>query len=94
MSTDFHEEVARELEASYAELAGDRARVAALEELERLSLELAAELRRPLTVFDVIRAAPTPASGPDGWNLCGSHGGPRDERRSDAIQIATGAMLS
>jgi len=57
MSTDFHDEVARELQASYAELAGDRARVEALEELERLSLELAAQLRRPLTVFDVIRAA-------------------------------------
>jgi hypothetical protein len=55
--SDFCEEVARELQASYAELAGDRARVMALEELERLSLELAAELRRPLTVFDVIRAA-------------------------------------
>jgi len=57
MSTDFHDEVARELQASYAELAGDQARVEALEELERLSLELAAQLRRPLTVFDVIRAA-------------------------------------
>ena len=55
--SDFCDEVARELQASYDELAGDRARVAALEELERLSLELAAELRRPLTVFDVIRAA-------------------------------------
>ena len=54
--SDFCDEVARELQASYAELAGDRVRVAALEELERLSLELAAELRRPLTVFDVIRA--------------------------------------
>src|SRR5690242_7794993 len=58
VSMDFHDEVARELQASYAELAGGRARVEALEELERLSLELAAELRRPLTVFDVIRAAP------------------------------------
>ncbi len=57
--SDFCDEVTRELQASYAELAGDRARVAALEELERLSLELAAELRRPLTVFDLIRAAPS-----------------------------------
>lgn len=58
--SDFCEEVARELQASYAELAGDRARVRALQELEHLSLELSAELRRPLTVFDVIRAAPDP----------------------------------
>ena len=55
---DFRDEVVRELEASYRELADDRERIAALEELERLSIELAAELRRPLTVFDVIRAAP------------------------------------
>jgi len=59
--SDFCDEVARELQASYAELAGGKARVAALEELERLSLELAAELRRPLTVFDVVRSAPTAA---------------------------------
>ena len=56
--SDFCDEVARELKTSYDELAGDRARVDALVELERVSLELAAELRRPLTVFDVIRAAP------------------------------------
>ena len=35
--------------------------MSALEELERLTLELAAELRRPLTVFDVLRTAPTVA---------------------------------
>ena len=55
---DFRDEVVRELRASYAELAGDRERIVALEELERLAIELAAELRRPLTVFDVIRSAP------------------------------------
>jgi hypothetical protein len=55
---DFRDEVVRELRASYRELAGDRERIAALEELERLAIELAAELRRPLTVFDVIRSAP------------------------------------
>jgi hypothetical protein len=52
---DFRDEVARELRATYRELAGDRERIAALEELERLAIELAAELRRPLTVFDVIQ---------------------------------------
>jgi hypothetical protein len=55
---DFLDEVARELRATYRELAGDRERIAALEELERLTIDLAARLRRPLTVFDVIRAAP------------------------------------
>jgi hypothetical protein len=58
---DFRDEVARELRACYRELAGDRARLSALEELERMTLELAAELRRPLTVFDVVRSAPTAA---------------------------------
>lgn len=51
---DFRDEVARELQAIYSELAGDRARIAALEELERLAIDIAAELRRPVTVFDVI----------------------------------------
>ena len=51
---DFRDEVARELRAAYSELAGDRARIAALEELERLAIDTAAELRRPPTVFDVI----------------------------------------
>ena len=55
---DFRDEVARELRSTYHELAGDRERIAALEELERLTIELAAELRRPLTVFDVIHGAP------------------------------------
>ena len=58
--SDFCDEVARELQASYDVLAGDHARVVALEELEHLALELAAELRRPLTVFDVIGAAHDP----------------------------------
>ena len=58
---DFRDEVARELRACHRELAGDRARLSALEELERLTLELAAELRRPPTVFDVVRSAPTAA---------------------------------
>jgi hypothetical protein len=55
---DFRDEVARELRATYHELAGDRERIAALEELERLAIDLAARLRRPLTVFDLIEAAP------------------------------------
>lgn len=55
---DFGDEVARELRATYRELAGDRERIAALEELERLAIDLAARLRRPLTVFDLVEAAP------------------------------------
>ncbi len=55
---DFRDEVARELRATYHELAGDRERIAALEELERLTIELAARLRRPLTVFDLVEASP------------------------------------
>jgi hypothetical protein len=55
---DFRDEVASELRAAYLELAGDRERIAALEELERLTIDLAARLRRPLTVFDVVEASP------------------------------------
>ena len=55
---DFRDEVARELRATYDELAGGRERIAALEELERLTIDLAARLRRPLTVFDLVEAAP------------------------------------
>jgi hypothetical protein len=55
---DFRDEVARELRTTYRELAGDRERITALEELERLTIDLAARLRRPLTVFDVVEAAP------------------------------------
>jgi hypothetical protein len=54
---DFRDEVARELRVAYHELAGDRARLEALEELERLATELGGRLRKPLTVFDVIGAA-------------------------------------
>jgi hypothetical protein len=46
------------LRTTYRELAGDRERIAALEELERLTIDLAARLRRPLTVFDLVEAAP------------------------------------
>jgi hypothetical protein len=55
---DFRDEVARELRIAYGDLAGDRERIASLEELERLTIDLAARLRRPLTVFDLIEAAP------------------------------------
>ncbi len=55
---DFRDEVASELRATYRELVGDRERIATLEELERLTIELAARLRRPLTVFDLVEAAP------------------------------------
>ena len=54
---DFLDEVTRELREIYSALAEDRARIAALEDLERLCVALAADLRRPLTVFDVIRSA-------------------------------------
>ena len=57
---DFRDEVASELRATYRNLAGDRERIATLEELERLTIELAARLRRPLTVFDLVEAAPDP----------------------------------
>jgi len=55
---DFRDEVASELRTTYRELAGDRERIAALEELERLAIDLSARLRRPLTVFDLVEAAP------------------------------------
>jgi hypothetical protein len=55
---DFRDEVARELRETYRDLAGDRHRIAALEELERLTIDLASQLRRPLTVFDLVEAAP------------------------------------
>lgn len=55
---DFRDEVERELRATYRGLAGDRKRIAALEELQRLTSDLAARLRRPLTVFDLIEEAP------------------------------------
>jgi hypothetical protein len=51
---DFRDEVARELRATYRDLAGDRERIAALEELERLTIALASRLRRPLTVIDLV----------------------------------------
>jgi len=54
---DFRHEVASELRATYRELAGDRERIAALEELERLAIDLATRLRRPLTVFDLVEGA-------------------------------------
>ena len=57
---DFRDEVASELRATYRNLAGDRERIATLEELERLTIELAARLRRPLTVFDLVEAGPDP----------------------------------
>ena len=55
---DFRDEVARELRMTYRDLAGERERITALEELERLTIDLAARLRRPLTVFDLVHAAP------------------------------------
>jgi hypothetical protein len=55
---DLRDEVAGELRKTYRELAGGRERIAALEELERLTIDLAARLRRPLTVFDLVEAAP------------------------------------
>jgi len=54
---DFRAEVAGELRATYRELAGDRERIAALEQLEQLTIDLATSLRRPLTVFDFVDAA-------------------------------------
>jgi hypothetical protein len=54
---DFLDEVENELDRARASLSDDRDRVRALRELRRLAVALAAELRRPITVFDLVRSA-------------------------------------
>jgi hypothetical protein len=54
---DFLDEVETELDHARASLCDDRDRVRALEELRRLAAGVSAELRRPITVFDVVRMA-------------------------------------
>jgi hypothetical protein len=54
---DFLDEVENELDRARASLSDNRDRVRALRELRRLAVALAAELRRPITVFDLVRSA-------------------------------------
>ena len=56
---DFVDEVATELRRAARSLTQNRDRLAVLEELREVAVVLAAELGRPITVFDVIRSAPT-----------------------------------
>ena len=53
---DFLDEVETELREAQGELVQNRERTEALEELRRVSLAVAAQLDRPITVFDVIRS--------------------------------------
>jgi hypothetical protein len=56
---DFLDEVETELREAQRGLTRDHTRMAALEELHRLTLALTHDLGRALTVFDVIRSADT-----------------------------------
>jgi homoserine kinase len=53
---DFLDEVETELREARRELVQSRERTEALEELRRVALVVAAQLQRPITVFDVIRS--------------------------------------
>jgi len=53
---DFLDEVEGELDRARGSLLDDRERVRALEELRRLAVTVSADLRRPITVFDVVRS--------------------------------------
>ena len=53
---DFLDEIETELRTSRRALAQNRDRIAALEELRILALDLANRLDRSITVFDVIRS--------------------------------------
>lgn len=55
---DFLDEVETELREAHRELVQNRERTEALEELRRVALAVAAQLDRPITVFDVIRSTP------------------------------------
>ncbi len=54
---NFLDEVETELRVEQHRLSRNRDRLEALEELHGLALVLAAELERPVTVFDLIRSA-------------------------------------
>ncbi len=53
---DFLDEVETELREAQREFVQNRERTEALEELRRVALAVAAQLDRPITVFDVIRS--------------------------------------
>ena len=53
---DFLDEVETELREAQRELVHNRERTEALEELRRVALNVAVQLDRPITVFDVIRS--------------------------------------
>jgi hypothetical protein len=54
---DFADEVEAALRETTVRLSGDRRRLAALQELAAVCRRLAAELGRPVSVFDVMRTA-------------------------------------
>lgn len=54
---DFLDEVETELRDARRRLTQNRDRLAALEDLLRVAVAVAAELGRPITVFDLIRSA-------------------------------------
>ena len=56
---DLSDEIERELADARAAVSADRARIAALEELQVLVLVLAATGDRPATAQDLLRAAPS-----------------------------------
>jgi hypothetical protein len=56
---DLVDEIERELTAARAAISADRARIAALEELEALVLVLTATRGRPASTTDLLTAAPT-----------------------------------
>ena len=56
---DLVDEIERELTAARAAIGADRARIAALEELQVLVLVLAATRGRPASPKDLLSAAPT-----------------------------------
>jgi len=55
---DFLDEVETELSKARRGLELDRCRITVLEDLLRVAAAVAAELDRPITVFDLVRSAP------------------------------------
>jgi hypothetical protein len=56
---DLIDEIERELATARVAVSADRARIAALEELQVLALVLAATRGRPATAHELLRAAPS-----------------------------------
>jgi hypothetical protein len=57
LPTDFLDEVETELREARRNLEQNCARLVALEGLLEIALRLTADLRRPITVFDLVRSA-------------------------------------